>query len=607
MEDNKKKLFIYEDRKEVINDSKNKELLLWNGSLKEYNSLLRFIELNKTLLKNKYLDFINELGVKRINNKSLEKISQLKNGHNMWEMSTINEKNLFKSSNIKECLKLLGLRLFIKKKNINEIIFIGDNQTIHSSISELCQKNKITYNNTKLINKLKKVKDKKKLVPYFLRASIFLIRYGFTNFKIILSSKNYSIFDANSLSILAYFAHIKKIKNKESINLWGDFNKVINLRNKKINILNDFSPSNDVPDIKTFLKRINLMSNDKNSYLALDSYFSLIDFFKVKFNYILIYFHFLKLTNKKDYFFYDKDKINFYYFLKDDFNISFFGEVLIKNLIYMCIFENIFSNIPKQENLFYLHENQNWEKALFKCWHKYRNGNLIGNINSTIRFWDLRYFQSQKFSYKNSNSPNYILVNGGLSKSIASKSNMIKNKKNIIEIEALRYQYMKKKTKKIKNYNVIIFGDISIKENFELCEALDKLNPSYKKKFNFYFKPHPTLDNKYIKKIEKQFSFLKFLNNNVDYNFYSYSICCGTTSAIIESIYYNIHTTVYIGSNNLNLCPLPKNIFDNFSFTPSELEFFLDKKYKQKYNIDSLLNFDVNFKKLNKFCDQLKI
>ena len=607
MEDNKKKLFIYEDRKEVINDSKNKELLLWNGSLKEYNSLLRFIELNKTLLKNKYLDFINELGVKRVNNKSLEKISQLKNGHNMWEMSTINEKNIFKSSNIKECLKLLGLRLFIKKKNINEIIFIGDNQTIHLSISELCQKNKITYNNIKLINKLKKLKDKKKLVPYFLRASIFLIRYGFTNFKIILSSKNYSIFDTNSLSILAYFAHIKKIKNKESINLWGDFNKVINLRNKKINILNDFSPSNDVPDIKTFLKRINLMSNDKNSYLALDSYFSLIDFFKVKFNYILIYFHFLKLTNKKDYFFYDKDKINFYYFLKDDFNISFFGEVLIKNLIYMCIFENIFSNIPKQENLFYLHENQNWEKALFKCWHKYRNGNLIGNINSTIRFWDLRYFQSQKFSYKNSNSPNYILVNGGLSKSIASKSNMIKNKKNIIEIEALRYQYMKKKTKKIKNYNVIIFGDISIKENFELCEALDKLNPSYKKKFNFYFKPHPTLDNKYIKKIEKQFSFLKFLNNNVDYNFYSYSICCGTTSAIIESIYYNIHTTVYIGSNNLNLCPLPKNIFDNFSFTPSELEFFLDKRYKQKYNIDSLLNFDVNFKKLNKFCDQLKI
>ena len=50
---------------------------------------------------------------------NLKKISKLKNGHSMWEMSTINEKNIFKSSNIKECLKLLGLILFIKKSNEN--------------------------------------------------------------------------------------------------------------------------------------------------------------------------------------------------------------------------------------------------------------------------------------------------------------------------------------------------------------------------------------------------------------------------------------------------------------------------------------------------------
>jgi surface carbohydrate biosynthesis protein (TIGR04326 family) len=607
MQNNKKKLFIYEDKKEKIDGHKEKNLLFWNGDLKENYSLIKFIELNKNLIRSKYLDFISDLGKKSINNKSLEKISQLTNGHNMWEMSTINEKNIFKSSNIKECLKLIALKLFIKKRNIKQVIFCGNSKDIHLSINELCLKNKISYIKVDSIIRSSNVNEKKKIIPYFLRASMFLIHYIFTKFKIILLPKNYSTFSKNSLLLLSYFVHLKKVKKKDHINLWGDFNRIINLRKKKINIINDFNPSNDVPDTKTFLKKINLMSDKNNSYIALDRYFSLIDVLKVKYNYVYIYLQFLKLRNKKEYFFYNNDKVNFYYFLKDDFNISFYGEVLVKNLIYMIIFENIFSNIPRQKNLFYLHENQGWEKALFKSWNKYKNGNLIGNINSTIRFWDLRYFQSKNFDYKNQNTPNYILVNGKLSKQIASKSNMLENKKKIKEIEALRYQYMKKKTTKQPNHNVIIFGDISIKENYEICEALNNLGTSYKKKFNFYFKPHPTLNNKHINRIKKNFYFLKFLDNNVDYNFFNYSICCGTTSAIIESIYYKIHTTVFIGSNNLNLCPLPKKIFNNFSFDSDELENFLDKKKLQNYDIKNLLNFDINFKKLNNFCDKLKI
>ena len=607
MQNNKKKLFIYEDKNEEIKEYKGKNLLFWNGNLKEDYSLIKYIESNKILIKSKYLDFIIKLGKKSINNKSLEKISQLANGHNMWEMSTINEKNIFKSHNIKECLKLLALKLFIKKNNITQVIFCGYSKDIHLSINELCLKNKISYIKINSIASTGKMNEKKKLIPFFLRASMFLIHYIFTKFKIIILSKNYSIFSKNSLLLLSYFVHLKKFKKKDHLNLWGDFNKIINLRKKKINILNDFNPSNDVPDTKTFLKKINLMSDMNNSYIALDRYFSLLDILKVKYNYIYIYFKFLKLKNKKEYFFYNKDKVNFYYFLKDDFNISFYGEVLVKNLIYMIIFENIFSNIPRQQNLFYLHENQGWEKALFKSWSKYKNGDLIGNINSTIRFWDLRYFQSKNFDHKKQNTPKYILVNGILSKQIASKSNMVENKKNIREIEALRYQYMKKNLTKLSNNNVIIFGDISIKENYEICEALNNLSSSYKKKFNFYYKPHPTLSNKHISKIKKNFYFLKFLDNNVDYNFFNYSICCGTTSAIIESIYYKIHTTVFIGSNNLNLCPLPKKIFDNFSFDSAELEIFLDKKRLQNYKIKNLLNFDKNFKRLNNFCDKLKI
>ena len=100
---------------------------------------------------------------------------------------------------------------------------------------------------------------------------------------------------------------------------------------------------------------------------------------------------------------------------------------------------------------------------------------------------------------------------------------------------------------------------------------------------------------------------MKLVDNNVDYNFFNYAICCGTTSAIIESTFYRIYSTVFIGSDNLNLCPLPKKIFNNFSYSSNELGIFLNKICRQKYKINHLLNLDTRFIKLNSFLDKLKI
>tara|TARA_B110001450_G_C17527172_1_gene443051 strand:+ start:22 stop:474 length:453 start_codon:yes stop_codon:yes gene_type:complete len=145
MKSDKIKLFVYEHKEEDIDKTINYNKIYWNGNLKENHSLLKYVEANRYLIRSKYLDFINDLGAKNINDKSLAKISKLKNGHSMWEMSTINEKNIFKSSNIKECLKLLGLILFIKKHKIKELIFCGTNTNIQMSLKVLSLNNKISY------------------------------------------------------------------------------------------------------------------------------------------------------------------------------------------------------------------------------------------------------------------------------------------------------------------------------------------------------------------------------------------------------------------------------------------------------------------------------
>ena len=201
------------------------------------------------------------------------------------------------------------------------------------------------------------------------------------------------------------------------------------------------------------------------------------------------------------------------------------------------------------------------------------------------------------------------MVNGHLSKKIANKANILKKKNRIIEVEALRYQYMLelRKNKNKKNRNVIIFGDISVEENIEICKVLCEIKDSLKKNYIFYFKPHPTLHNKYINIIKKRYSFLKLLDNNVNYNNFNYAICCGTTSAIIESLYFNIQTIVFAGSSNLNLCPFPKENFNNYAFSKNDIENFLEKNFKYNCKVESLLNLNFKYRKWSKLFDKLKI
>ena len=126
MQSKKKSLFVFLDKYFYEREKIDSFNVLWNSSFKENNSLAKIIEKNKKILRDYYLDFIFELGKKKINEKSLQSISELSNGHNIWNMSTINEKNVFKSKNIKDCIKLLSLQLLIKRRKIKDVIFVGN-------------------------------------------------------------------------------------------------------------------------------------------------------------------------------------------------------------------------------------------------------------------------------------------------------------------------------------------------------------------------------------------------------------------------------------------------------------------------------------------------
>ena len=85
--------------------------------------LFEYIDRNSDFLKKKYLNIVFNIGNLEINNQTLRKIFTY-NNHSLWEMSLINEKNIYKNNFVFKTIKYLALQKilienFDKKVRIN--------------------------------------------------------------------------------------------------------------------------------------------------------------------------------------------------------------------------------------------------------------------------------------------------------------------------------------------------------------------------------------------------------------------------------------------------------------------------------------------------------
>lgn len=225
----------------------------------------------------------------------------------------------------------------------------------------------------------------------------------------------------------------------------------------------------------------------------------------------------------------------------------------MSNLFYIEIFKNFFKKNNDIKNIFYLLENQPWEKALLYFGNRNTKTKFFGCINSTTIFWDMRYFHHDR--KQNFNKLTNVLVNGNLSKQYLSHCTIGKKVKTV---EAIRYKYLEKfkNIKKKLNNKVLILGEQSIKTTLSCLEYLySDYNDTH---LSFDFKPHPTNGNNFLNLIKKKFPKLTVIENAKRdlYKFYRITIVIGSTSAIIEAIYFKTKILIYDKEDNFVLSPI---------------------------------------------------
>ena len=567
-------------------------------------------------LKSKYLSFIADLSEADINGIRLPDHFKVDNGHNIWWMSLISEKSVYKSPRITQCIYLIALEEILLSQKINVLAITTEDEEIRISVKNMCEKLGINIS-IDFSNSFRAEISFRSLyvrLPETLKALIVFIRHIISSsFSRPYIPKWFSGF--KSVFIFSYFIHLDQKKSALGqfySRQWECLPDLLKSKGVNVNWCHIFL-KNDVTSTYKEGEKLKKLFNENNLNNGIHSFLrensNIIDSFRA------LYFYFklkIKMPKKgviENAFRFKNSAISFWPLLKKDWNISFHGTVAIQNLIWIFQFERLLKTMPTQHLGFYLLENQGWERAFITAWKKYGHGKLIGLQHSSLRFWDLRYFDDQRIFqglYENAQpNPHLIALNGPIPLDMYLKAGYRKNR--FIMLEALRYLAYGFKEQNIfieKNDTlpkVIILGDISIDTTQEL---INKFCVVEKNKTKLAVKFHPgailnTADYPNLELIEEKGPLSSILPK------YSTAIAIGSTTAALDAYLCGLNVIVYLKKGELNMSPLFR--FDKVVFTNDDLL----KRVEENLNADTYGRkeyfwMNPEIPRWNEFLDQQK-
>jgi surface carbohydrate biosynthesis protein (TIGR04326 family) len=523
---------------------------------KEIN-LFEYIDRNSDYLKKKYLNIVFRISNLKIYNQSLNKIFEY-NDHSLWEMSLINEKNIYKNNFVFKTIKYLAIKKILDG-NLNKKIRISHLERDLANILkyEVNNENIIFENyNFNFLEIFQNIVRKSSTYNHIYFFYFFLKNCNFKKktMKNVLKKKFF---------IFSYFTHYDPKKFLNRIFYPKQWSQLWDITNHNANFMQLFLPNKK---FKFFFQIKNFLSKTKFDNLNEENFINNNIFFEYYKKVVNDYKNFKKRIDRLDLkkIFQKNKEYEFFYLINEEsFISSFSGYILLQNLLWIRVFDDLLSSIPKHEYGIFLYENQPWEKALITSWKKFNHGYLIGYSHTTINYWHLNYFNDPSYNLSNQFkrfNPDFIAVSSEISKNFLLSQSI--DSKNIVEVEALRYLWLidkihlhKDKTKK----KILFLGDYKASINKKLINILNQSkNDLIKLNFDITFKPHPATSAKNINdKIAKTNEDLELLIDK-----FEYIISSNTTSAIIEALSRGVRTFLFKDKNNFDLSPLKNTILE---------------------------------------------
>ncbi len=560
--------------------------ILWNAFKRPSDpnnvvSLPAFIEENDRVVRERVLKYLVTIKNAEVKNKTTFKHLTLASGYSYWWSTLIALKRWRNSGNIPFACKIVALEMLMELHNIRSINVESDEPELRSRILECIRR-----------------PEPSKILSYFLGLKSLMIDLGCFLFHLVraLGSFAHYLYETrkvpkieNQSSLSKQMLFIDFYNASEPTNqghqvitstYWGGLpqwlqnNSTVqpdwlhnfpeNIDNRKIrtatNTLKNRSDENFGSHSLLLFKptRETIIESTRSYFLLIRKFWTLRAISKVKYEHSL--------------------GTNLWPLFKGEWRESLIGSTAIRHCLLIASVERFVRLMPKYEQIVYLMENQPWESPFIYSCTKHGQGRLFGVAHSTVRFWDLRYFQHQDEHSVNSEadhpSPHIIVVNGSEAKSLLQDNRWLTDNQ-IVVAEALRYGYLSTLTRtrtigKSDLPHLVVLGDFLPSANTFLLTKLHESQKFTTTKFRMSLRSHPIC--KFNSDETRSFNDsitdvdLKTLLESADV-----VLTTANSSSAAESVSLGIPTILMVDPESLNYSPFRKTELAQFVTTAEEL------------------------------------
>ena len=563
------------------------EVYTWNGYNENdsIHSLLQYVETHSKRLRRKYLAWVHDLGVSRVDGRRLIDHLAFDDGLSYWWMTLFVEKSPWKSPSIVDTMRLFALEEIIIQQKLSKLQFVSANRSLHVVLSDLCENLEIAYEWKQLPGKSKRqisLGSVYNSLPHPAKAIISLILYARERWASRQAKKPDWFSGDKALFFCSYFNHFD-LKSAEEGRFysfyWAGLQPILKLIGYKGNWSQLFYACEEAPTPSAAmgrLQRFNQQRQELYHHALLDTYLSWRIMLRVLRRWLKLMLISWRLTGVEHAFRPHGSGFSVWPLMQADWYASMRGSPAINNLLFIELFDEIMHDLPHQKKGLYLCENQAWERALIHAWRKHEHGQLVAVPSSTVRFWHLSYFSDQRTVRsvgKNSlPQPDLMALNG--KDAINAFLSAGYQKEAIVECEALRYSHLHSITangeREGDEIKVLVVGEGLYSGTIEMLQLLKVAVPHISARVTFTMKPHadcmvnardyPTLNLKVI------MDPLGEILNEFDVVYSS-----NLTSASVDAFLIGLPVVIRLDPTGLNLSPLRGQPGIRFVATPKEL------------------------------------
>ena len=472
-------------------------------------SIPRIVEENAESLGAQYLKWIYDLGETKINGKRIVDHLEIRSGLSYWWMTLLAGKcNFAKSPQIDDAIKLLAFDKWAKGKRVDTLALTTSKAGLAKVLKFWCLKAGTNFQWQHIEEEAGSVSLPTQLyqsMPHLARAGTLLVRHLIQGWSVRGVGLKEWRETKGQVTFMSYLFNLVPEALKEGrfeSRYWAHLPDLLARHGCHTNWLQLFVKSGAFPVPKKaaeVIRVFNKTGKGAETHITLDSFLSggvvlraLRDWFRLAL---------VGRRLKASLSFAINPSLDFAPLFQIDWDRSMAGQTAMSNILYLNLIEEAVKALPKQRVGVYLQENQAWEFALIHAWRTAGHGRLIGAPHSSVRFWDLRYFFDPR-SYKCTGQntlpmPDQVAVNGPAMMKEYQRGRY--PSAQLVEVEALRYLYLGKKTtakkpnrkKSFGPLRVLVLGDYLPSNTHQMMLLLEKAFQSLPAHWTCIVKPHP--------------------------------------------------------------------------------------------------------------------